>query len=528
MPAALVVLAAVIIAGGGFVVAGNASKGGTTARECAGTMAVRLGVSPEMAPVLEQATAALEAKDADVDGVCIDFEVKGSAAAAVAQGIVSDPASAPHLWVPDSSVWLARAAASGATPATLAKSLGSSPLIVAGPEASPPASWLEVGKNTVAFLDPLTSSTGAAGLLAAFGEASVTGASKEETGAMVVPLAQRYGAQPNKPQEIADVVAAAEQGVRGLMTEQQLVALQEQGKGAGLKAAVPATGTLVLDFPLAALSPEEWVREAGGQLAVYMAGDRGAKILAENGFRDTRNSPLSSGKGLGKTAVTLLPAPEAAAVSSVLRQWAVLTMPSRSIAVFDVSGSMDFTDGGRTRISLATEAAGQALSLFPDNAQIGMWAFSVGLGGGTRDYLPLVPVRTLGATGAPKGQRAQLGAALRRLPTLTDGGTGLYDTTLAAVRTLQEGYDPAAVNSVILLTDGENEDPGSLSLQQLLTALERERDPARPVRVVAIGMGPEADIGALKRVAGVTGGSSYAARQPSDIAAVFRDALLGR
>jgi Mg-chelatase subunit ChlD len=126
------------------------------------------------------------------------------------------------------------------------------------------------------------------------------------------------------------------------------------------------------------------------------------------------------------------------------------------------------------------------------------------------------------------GQRAQLGAALRKLPTLTNGGTGLYDTTLAAVRTLQDGYDPAAVNSVILLTDGENDDPGSLSLRELLTALERERDPARPVRVVAIGMGPEADIMALKRIAGVTGGSSYEAREPSDIASVFRDALLGR
>jgi hypothetical protein len=54
-------------------------------------------------------------------------------------------------------------------------------------------------------------------------------------------------------------------------------------------------------------------------------------------------------------------------VSGALRQWAVLTVPSRLLTVVDVSGSMDFTDAGQSRISLAVTAANGALQLFPDS-----------------------------------------------------------------------------------------------------------------------------------------------------------------
>jgi Mg-chelatase subunit ChlD len=111
---------------------------------------------------------------------------------------------------------------------------------------------------------------------------------------------------------------------------------------------------------------------------------------------------------------------------------------------------------------------------------------------------------------------------------MTDGGTGLHDTTLAAIRTLQDDYEARAVNSVILLTDGENDDPGSLSLNELVSTIEREKDPARPIQVIAIGMGPDADAQALRRIASATGGRSYVARDPQDIAEVFIDAMLSR
>jgi Mg-chelatase subunit ChlD len=512
----------VLVAAGG-VVAWRWATDGTPGASCEGTTDVRLAASPELAPVLEEATAKLESEHLAVNGVCVDYAVTATSPEKVADVLGAEPANAPDLWVPDFSVWVTRVAQAGATPDTLATSLARSPVVVVGPERKPPASWQEVGSNTVAYLDPLTSSASTAALLSAFGEMKLTGASEVEMGSMMVPLAQRYGAQPDKPRTVEDVAKAAEKGGQGVMTEQQLVSLQEGGQAEDLKATLPRTGTMVLDYPLAALSPDETARVAGRRLADYLATPDGKALLSDHGFRVAVDSPLPSGRGLGETTVRVLPAPKAEAVTDALRRWAVLTVPSRLLAVVDVSGSMDYTDGGRTRISLAVDAAEGALRLFPDNGQIGVWAFSAKLGRGNRDYVSLVPTRTLDS-----GQRKDLARALRKLPRMTDGGTGLYDTTLAAVRTMQDDYDARAVNSVVLLTDGANDDPGSLTLDELVRTIERERDPARPIQVIAIGMGPDADAKALKRIAGATGGRSYVARNPSDIAKVFIDAMLSR
>ena len=59
-------------------------------------------------------------------------------------------------------------------------------------------------------------------------------------------------------------------------------------------------------------------------------------------------------------------------------------------------------------------------------------------------------------------------SATSRLPRQTGGATGLYNTTLAAYERVRSGWDPADVNSVVLLTDGANTSPGT-SLGALLS-----------------------------------------------------------
>ena len=51
------------------------------------------------------------------------------------------------------------------------------------------------------------------------------------------------------------------------------------------------------------------------------------------------------------------------------------------------------------------------------------------------------------------------------------------------------------------MTDGQNEDPGSISLDQLLQRLEELKDPDRPVRMVGIAISGDADLGALRQMA---------------------------
>ncbi len=104
----------------------------------------------------------------------------------------------------------------------------------------------------------------------------------------------------------------------------------------------------------------------------------------------------------------------------------------------------------------------------------------------------------------------------------------MNDTVIAAYRTALRNYRPHYSNSVVLMTDGQNEDPGSISLEQLLLRLQELKDPDKPVRVVGIAISGDADLGALRQMARVTGGDAYLAAQPEDVLGVFAQAVLSR
>ena len=104
-------------------------------------------------------------------------------------------------------------------------------------------------------------------------------------------------------------------------------------------------------------------------------------------------------------------------------------------------------------------------------------------------------------------------------------GTSLYDTALAAFRDVQRSYRPGEPNVVVLLTDGRNDDPDSLSRAALLRRLRSEQDPDRPVHLLTIAYGQHADVGVLRAMSRVTGGHAYASPNPAEIGRVFFQAL---
>ena len=122
-------------------------------------------------------------------------------------------------------------------------------------------------------------------------------------------------------------------------------------------------------------------------------------------------------------------------------------------------------------------------------------------------------------------QRDQLSRDAESLTYAPDGYTGLYDTTLAAYREVLHEDAPGHLRTVIVLTDGMNHDPGSISLDNLLTMLKDEQDPDNPVRIITVGISKDADEDVLKQIAEATGGSSHVARTPEDIQDVFVKAL---
>jgi hypothetical protein len=220
--------------------------------------------------------------------------------------------------------------------------------------------------------------------------------------------------------------------------------------------------------------------------------------------------------------------PEPAAAVETLRLWSALTLQSRVLAVIDVSGSMAAQEGPTDRIGLAAAAAQGGLTLFPDSSSIGLWAFSSDLADG-RAWEELVPLgRLTEPVGAAPSRRAALATQAATLRDRLGGETALYDTVLAATREVRAGYEPGRSNAVVLITDGRNEVDGGIDLPTAVQTLRAEADPTRPVALIAIGIGPDSDQEALRRLAEATGGRAYAAQNPQDIRTVFLDALSQR
>jgi hypothetical protein len=107
-----------------------------------------------------------------------------------------------------------------------------------------------------------------------------------------------------------------------------------------------------------------------------------------------------------------------------------------------------------------------------------------------------------------------------------DGATGLYDSALAIYQDTRKTYTPGEFNAVVTLTDGANEDPGSISLDALTGRLRKLADPERPIPLIAIAIGPDADKAACDRIAKASGGAAYRVSDPAQIHQVLLKAAV--
>lgn len=494
---------------------GGGDDAAASADSCGETVTV--AASPDIADAVDEAVAAS-------DEGCGEYDVTVVSAADVAKRLTSGD-DVPDVWIPDSTIEVDRVASTAATaPVVLEASLASSPVVVVGTQSSE-SSWRDVlSGDDLALGDPTSSTPAVMALIAARAEAQASGASADELKQQLVSLAQSGASSSDG--SAGQVAELATSGGTAVASEQSVLA-NRSGAAKELHMSVPDSGTLALDYPLvlsASSERREITSEGVTALTAILTSDKAQDAFSAAGFRSPDGSPVDGGVGEVKAASL----PRTDEVASLLSAWTLLSRPSRTLAVIDVSGSMQYAAGDSSRIGVTVEAAQAGQRLFPDGSAMGMWAFSVGLGRDGKDYVPLVPVRRLDAEVNGTSQRALLEKATASLIERTGGGTGLYDSVLAAYRAAQDGYDPKAVNSVVLLTDGENEDPGSIGLDKLLDTLEREADPDRPVVIVTIGITDDADVSALEAIAHVTGGSSHVAVDPGDIANVFVEALANR
>lgn len=262
----------------------------------------------------------------------------------------------------------------------------------------------------------------------------------------------------------------------------------------------------------------------GGPTPTHTVVTRDEWASWESEHPDTR---LAAGTPGGKDD-TEFTAVDDTTLQKSLDQWAQLAKPFHSLVAIDVSGSMGYQalPTGATRMDLTAGAAVAAVEMFPDHDALGLWVFSRNLDG-AKDHLEIAPVEELGTEENGMTHRENLLANQSSLQYMQGSYTGLYDTTLAAFRQVLADDAPESLKTVIVLTDGEDMDEGSIGLENLLTALEEEQDPENPVPIITVGISADANEDVLKQISEATGGSAHIAERPEDIQDVFIEALTG-
>lgn len=518
--AALLVL--LLCLGGALAARGGGDEGSA----CAGDP-ITVAATPEIAEPLEQALA--KVREADE---CADFEVAATSAAQAAENINED--RAPDVWIPDSSTWIdALDSSSTAGRWVQGESIASSPISLAvgatGPGASSIPSWAgllnEEGALRMANPDVDTASR----LAFHASRSGQPGPIGLQAGKRLIFMS-RFAA-PSVNALFEDYTGQPKESDPFPASEQAIFAYNEEHPSVDpLRAIVPAKGTLSLDYPWifnpelsgAALATADRARIELGTLEVRAS-------LAKAGFRDAGGQRGPRVADRWAPVVTDLEPLDRSARIAAVEQWDVMRTDMRMLAVIDVSGSMqwDSPTPGLTRWDVAKGALVQGIDMLPDGSRVGGWIFSSDLGP-NRDYQELSPVRQLDATVGSGTHRDHLRRLISNGDKYIGGDTGLYDSIWAAHQEMVGDYDEDYVNSIVVFTDGENDDPnGGLSLTQLLRKLKDDYDPERPVRIITIGMG-EADLSALREISQETGGTSYLAETPDDIERVFVQALLAR
>jgi Ca-activated chloride channel family protein len=289
-----------------------------------------------------------------------------------------------------------------------------------------------------------------------------------------------------------------------------------------LVAIYPKEGTMVSDHPYVALRPSaaDKQRAAAGFLD-YLRGAAVQREFQKNAFRTYDNRPgdlTTQANGLLPDQPDKMLAPPAPRVlNKVLTSWEQLRKRANVLLVVDVSGSMNegVPKTGKTKLQLVQASLTQAVGQFIDADSVGLWEFSTRLNG-SNDWHELMPIGPLGAAVGGDTRRRALDGKINALR--TRGYTGLYDATLAAYEHVKTNRQDGAINSVVLLTDGQNDnDPNGISQSDLLSRLDRDSG----VRVFTIAFGAEADKEVLKKISEATDAAWYNSSDPTALEQVL-------
>ncbi len=568
MVLAVVVLMAVV-AGIGLAVHRDDAE--ATAASCSGRADLRVAAAPALSSTLREYAHDFDTWVKDRAGVpCTTTQITAASpqelAEQVSAALDGDTANAPTTWVPDSSLWRSVLARDPRISAVLPRNypvVAATPVVFAAPRpmaealgwpekqpsweqlsalAADPAGWAAVkhpewGRVRLDWPDPLTSTAGLGSTVAVYRDLAIGADATDDLRRRLVTAHNAVnGATGNLSGALAALRAMGTNAAEGLRdlpivpaTEQEVVDFNAAKPTVEVAAIYPTEGWVVSEVPVLPLRGS-WVsdaqRTASEAFADFVVTGKAQKALQTAGWRAARlDTAVTPAAGVVPTEPRYTPAqPSQDVLARTLQNWTALDRRGSLLVVLDTSGSMKEEAGttGKTRLQVAKDAVLASLPFFSDQARVGLWTFSRATRG--NDYRAVVPLGRLDRQYGAGTARDNIATAVPRIAAA--GDTGLYDTTLAAVAAVRDGWQPGP-NTVVVISDGKNDDPGSPDLRTTLDRLVDGADPARPVEVVTIALGSGADARALRNIAATTKGKAYTAARPEDLESVFLTALTG-
>ena len=479
--------------------------------------------APEIEPVISEAAATFK----PAGQRCSPIQVR-----AEEPGVTVGAEDQPDVWVPSSSAWLRIAADRKHSYQTSGATLAWSPIVLAAPAALA-AQYAKDGRTAwgellravmqervpvVAMPDPLTTTTG---LLSVHGVHAATALTTKDAGIAqlrALTLRSRLTEAAADPATLltqmsrqTDAVTASFQIGVFPAVEQQLNAYQKGGYRIPLTASVPVDGQVEADYPFA-------VRKGvKTELAEQLRAAISRSAISAAGFR---TEPTAGGARLPDSAAGML---------APATQWSQFqSLAFQVLLLIDDSGSMNekIGTGAATKASLLRESGASAADLFNEDTMIGMWYFGAASANDPA-HTEVVPFGPITATVDGRPRRQALSEKIGAYAPRANAGTSLYQSVLDGVDVMRPKVQAGRPSVVVVLTDGA--DGGTrfaMSNQEFMKRLEAGRDPARPVPVIAVGYGPDANMKALQDMAKATGGQAIAARNPADLASAMARAFL--
>lgn len=568
-------VAAVALAAGGFyawqrIEPGAASTALAAQPKCDRIAQLEVTADPAVAPIVKQVAAQFDR----VKAHCSKITVASQESADTASVLAGGNGGGIGVWIPDSPVWVNRmqsiAASLGHTaPSVRAlQAIASSPVLFALPSTradeigDKPLSWSRVLNGTITTLlpNPEASGPSLAGLLALAQHAR---GNTQLLNASLIALGKSI--PDSSGAALADTTTATNLTI-AIATEQEVASYNTAHANQQLTAVYPSDGTLSVQFPYLLVGAQSAASATPTPAPSAKPSTKPTPSAKPSAHSTTSSSPAASAppvvksdpglaaefehallaqpelfsaagfrNGAGKGSVDqpgIVPTPSPAPAASdgkteltLYKTWGVVNLRGRMLGVIDVSGSMaEPAGGGLSRIQVFQQAAMGAIQRFSGDVELGLWMFSTNQDG-TVPYKQISPIAPLGDPAHMQDLANQVAA----LPSHVSGDTGLYDTVIAAVRNVRQSYDPNYLDSVVVITDGVDDDRASTTtLQQTIATLTKENDPSKPVPVIMIGFGPDTDMDAMTQIAKATGGAAYSAQQPQDLGNVLTTALTER